>query len=130
MDVFAAAEKLPRHLGVGEVDREVEAELDRVGCFKYSPVEGAAAIRLRRRQHAGHFDQRAGQREIQRLGPLMGPYSMRDLHGGLSVFGILLSQASKDDVAKLTEKVQKVTDATIAKIDEMAKKKEAEIMTV
>ena len=39
------------------------------------------------------------QGEIQRLAPLMGPYSMHDLHGAFSVFGILLSQASKEEIA-------------------------------
>ena len=37
---------------------------------------------------------------------------------------------SADELKKMTEKVQKATDSTITKIDEMAKKKEAEVMEV
>ena len=37
---------------------------------------------------------------------------------------------SADELKKLTEKVQKATDGTITKIDDMSKKKEAEVMEV
>jgi ribosome recycling factor len=39
-------------------------------------------------------------------------------------------EVSADDLKKLTERVQKKTDETIAKVDEMVKKKEAEVMEV
>jgi len=48
----------------------------------------------------------------------------------LSFFVLIFRKAEEDEERALEDKIQKATDSSIAKIDEMAQKKEKEIMSV
>ncbi|HAS41718.1 MAG TPA: ribosome recycling factor [Microscillaceae bacterium] len=52
----------------------------------------------------------------------------KDINGGLK--DLQKDGASEDDVKRAEEKVQKLTDSFVAKVDELYQKKEAELMTV
>ena len=68
----------------GETDQDfatlldflAEAQLDRVGCFKYSPVEGAAANNL-----AGAVDEEVKQQRLERFMAVQSAISRRKLQG-------------------------------------------------
>ena len=53
-----------------------EAQLDRVGAFKYSPVEGAAANEL-----SGHVDEEEKEERLERFMELQAEISARKLSG-------------------------------------------------